>query len=162
MWIGAIRLVVRTEDKSFAGTDSLVQAVVLRDDEPLVTLNLDHSNADDLERGATDTFVYTSLPTRADKTPGNPPGVSTSLPPWPPGGMEFSDGLAGHLKLRLRIKGSDLWIKDAVALSIKQFRVVPIDAWQLDANWSAIGAWNQDVTMSTDMFEGSSEWLMAV
>ncbi len=30
MWIGGIRLVVRTADQQFAGTDSLVQATVLR------------------------------------------------------------------------------------------------------------------------------------
>lgn len=31
MWIGSIRLIVETKDTPFAGTDSLVQATILRD-----------------------------------------------------------------------------------------------------------------------------------
>jgi hypothetical protein len=52
MWIGAIRLVVQTQDTPFAGTDSLVQATIVRDGNELRVLNLDYPTEDDLEPGA--------------------------------------------------------------------------------------------------------------
>jgi hypothetical protein len=39
MWIGTIRLIVHTKDAPNAGTDSLVQATIIRDCAELATLN---------------------------------------------------------------------------------------------------------------------------
>lgn len=47
MWVGAIRLTVKTEDAPYAGTDSLLQASVRRDGDSLVLLNLDYPTEDD-------------------------------------------------------------------------------------------------------------------
>jgi hypothetical protein len=49
MWIGSIRLIVETKDAPFAGTDSLVQATILRDGTELRVLNLDYPTENDLE-----------------------------------------------------------------------------------------------------------------
>lgn len=165
MWIGSIRLVVETLDAKDAGTDSLVQAGVLRDGTELRVLNLDYATEDDLERGAIRNYDYigpTKLPRRNDRTPELPPGIGRSPMPYPGYGFEFSAGLHGHLTLRLRIRGDDMWIKDGVDLYVRQIRerATSFDtlAWQEDTDWTYVASWNRDVPMSTDAAEGFTTW----
>jgi hypothetical protein len=165
MWIGAIRLVVKTKDTTDAGTDSLVQATVLRDGNELAVLNLDYPAEDDLERNKIRNYDYigpTKLPRRNDKTPSLPDGIGQNPMPYPDYGFEYSNGLNGHLKLRLRIKGDDMWIKDNVDLYVIFIRqkATSFDtlAWVADSTWSYVGSWSQDVAMSTDSGEGVTTW----
>lgn len=165
MWIGAIRLNVETKDASDAGTDNLVQATVLRDGNALRVLNLEYTSENDLERGAIRNYDYigpTRLPRRNDETPELPDGVSQSPMPYPGYGFEFSNGLSGHLTLRLRINGDDMWIKDNVDLYVKFIREVATSwdtfAWKRDADWTYIATWSRDVPMSTDSDEGVTTW----
>jgi hypothetical protein len=165
MWIGAIRLIVETKDASDAGTDSLVQATVLRDAAELRVLNLDYPTEDDLERDAIRNYDYvgpTKLPRRNDKTPPLPDGIGQSPMPYPGYGFEFSSGLHGHLVIRLRIRGDDMWIKDNVDLYVRQIRqqATSFDtlAWIEDKNWMYVASWGQDAPMSTDSSEGYTSW----
>jgi hypothetical protein len=165
MWIGAIRLIVETKDSLDAGTDSLVQATVLRDNHELRVLNLDYPTEDDLERGAIRNYDYggpTKLPRRNDQTPELPPGIGQIPMPYPGYGFEFSHGLGGHLRLRLDIRGDDMWIKDDVDLYVKVIRnrATSFDtlAWIEDSDWTYIASWTRDVAMSTDGREGTSTW----
>jgi len=165
MWIGAIRLIVQTEDAPFAGTDSLVQATIIRDGSELRILNLDYPTEDDLESGAIRNYDYigpTKLPRRNDQTPELPPGIGQSPMPYPGYGLEFSNGMNGHLRIRLRIRGDDMWIKDKVDLYVRFIRQVATSfdtlAWQEDSFWTYIASWTQDVAMSTDSSEGFTTW----
>src|SRR5947207_1548125 len=99
MWIGGIRLVVATKNAPHAGTDSPVRALLLRDDEALISLRLDHPGINDLERGTRNEFIFTSrLPRINDQTPTLPPSVLQFPMPYPDSGFEFSHGMKGHLK----------------------------------------------------------------
>jgi hypothetical protein len=167
MWIGAIRLVVQTKNAPNAGTDSLVQAVVLRDNNALRTLNLDYPTENDLERGAIRAYDYsgpTRLPRRNDRTPELPPGIGQNPMPYPGYGFEFSNGLHGHLRLQLRINGDDMWIKDDVDLYVRfiRQRATSFDtlAWQEDSDWTYMASWTQDVALSTDSSEGVTTWTL--
>jgi hypothetical protein len=169
MWIGSVRLVVKTKNVPNAGTDSLVQAGVLRDGNQLVLLNLDYPTENDLERGALRNYDYmgpTKLPRANDKTPPLPPGIGQIPMPYPGYGLEFSSGLNGHLKLRLRIRNDDMWIKDNVDLYVRFIRnkATSFDtlAWIEDTDWSYIASWTQDVAMSTDSKEGHTTWTLAL
>ncbi|NJK65751.1 MAG: hypothetical protein HC789_01700 [Microcoleus sp. CSU_2_2] len=170
MWIGSIRLTVATKDAPYyAGTDSLVQATILRDGTELGVLNLDYPTEDDLEPGAVRNYDYigpTKLPRRNDKTPELPPGIGQDPMPYPDYGFEFSNGLNGSLKIRLRIRGRDMWIKDNVDLYVVfiRQRATSFDtlAWQEDSDWTYIGSWTQDVSMSTDSSEGFTTWTMTL
>ena len=161
MWIGSIRLTVQTKDAPDAGTDSLVQATVVRDGVALRVLNLDYPTEDDLERGAIRNYDYigpTKLPRRNDKTPELPPGVGQSPMPYPGYGFEFSNGMSGHLTLRLRINGDDMWIKDQVDLHVRRIRLVATGfdtlAWKEDDFWTYVASWPSDRALSTDSSEG--------
>lgn len=165
MWMGSIRLTVQTEDAPYAGTDSLVQANVLRDGSQLRVLNLDYPAEDDLERGAIRNYDYmgpTKLPRRNDQTPELPPGIGQYPMPYPGYGLEFSSGLGGHLTIQLRINYDDMWIKDKVDLYIRRIRQVATSfdtlEWREDNFWSFIASWPQDVAMSTDSDEGVTTW----
>jgi hypothetical protein len=167
MWIGSIRLTIATKNTNNAGTDSLVQATVLRNGSELRVLNLDYPAEDDLERGAIRNYDYigpTKLPRRNDQTPELPPGVGQIPSPYPGYGFEFSSGMSGHLKLKLRIKGDDMWIKDNVDLYVRQIRLRATSfdtlAWIEDPDWSYIASWTQDVAMSTDGGEGATTWTL--
>jgi len=74
---------------------------------------------DDLERGATRNYDYIGprkLQRVNDRTPELPPGIGRTLMPYPEYGLEFSNGLHGHLTVRLAIHGDDMWIKDNIDL----------------------------------------------
>jgi hypothetical protein len=123
MWIGAIRLTVQTKDVRFAGTDSLVQATVIRDGNDLRVLNLDYPAENDLEPGAIRNYDYsgpTKLPRRNDMTPPLPDGIGRTPMPYPGYGFEFSNGLPGHLRVRLHINGDDMWIMDFRGKNIRE------------------------------------------
>ncbi len=167
MWIGAIRLNVRTKNATDAGTDSLMQASILRDGNELRLLNLDYPAENDLERGAIRNYDYsgpTSLPRRNDRTPPLPDGIGQIPMPYPGYGFEFSNGLSRHLSIRLRARGDDMWIKDNVDLYVRfiRQRATSFDTldWQEDAGWSYIASWSQDVAMSTDSGEGHTTWTL--
>jgi len=169
MWIGSVRLRVKTKNSPDAGTDSLVTASVLRDGNEIRLWKLDYTSEDDLERGATRNYDYigpTRLPRRNDQTPELPPGVSQNPMPYPSYGFEFSNGLPGHLKIRLEINNDDMWIKDSVELFVRQIRLKSTSfdtlAWQEDSNWELVATWGQDVAMSTDSDEGRETWTMNV
>ena len=161
MWIGSIRLRVKTKDATDAGTDSLVTATIVRDGEDIEALGLDYRSENDLERGAVRNYDYigpTRLPRSLDKTLPLPPGISQNPMPYPDYGIEFSHGLKGHLTVRLQIYDDDMWIKDNVELHIKELRLKPTSFdtvdWQEDANWTAVVHWSKDTAMSTDSDEG--------
>jgi hypothetical protein len=165
MWIGAIRLIVETKDQRFAGTDSLVQASVMRDGRELRVLNLDYPTEDDLERGALRNYDYSGplkLPRRNDRTPSLPDGVGQIPMPYPGYGLEFSYGMHGHLTFRLRIRGDDMWIKDNVDFYVQQIRLRATSfdtlAWIQDSDWNYVASWGRDVAMSTDSSEGFTTW----
>jgi hypothetical protein len=165
MWIGSIRLTVQTQDTPFAGTDHLVQATVLRNGVALRTLNLDYPTEDDLEPGAIRNYDYigpTRLPRRNDGTPELPDGIGRIPMPYPGYGFEFSSGMNGHLVLRLKINGDDMWIKDRVDLYVRHIRLratsFDTEAWQEDTFWTYVASWTQDVAMSTDSGEGTTTW----
>lgn len=162
MWIGSLKLRIATEDAPNAGTDSLVTAMIVRDGHDVVDLRLDWPAEDDLERGAHRDYTYYELPRHNDKTPELPDGIGQTPMPYPDYGIEFSDKLTGHLKLRLRIRGSDMWIKDNVDLFIKEVRQVATSfdtlAWQQDGDWTYIATWSKDVAMSKDSDEGVTTW----
>jgi len=167
MWIGSIRLNVETKDAPNAGTDSLVQARILRDGNELRLLNLDYPAEDDLERGAIRNYDYsgpTKLPRRNDHTPELPPGIGRNPMPYPGYGFEFSNGMNGHLKVRLQIRNDDMWIKDNVDLYVRliRLRATSFDTvdWLEDPDWTYIASWSQDVAMSTDSREGLTTWTL--
>jgi hypothetical protein len=169
MWIGSIRLVVQTADLPDAGTDSLVHFIVLRDGVPLHVYSLDYPTEDDLERGASRAYDYigpTRLPRINDQTPELPPDVGEFPPPYPDYGFEFSNGLSGHLRLRLQIDGDDMWIKDDVDLYVRHIRQhgsgIDTVKWMEDADWSFVGTWTKNVAMSADASEGVTRWDLAL
>jgi len=156
MWIGSIRLDVATKDANFAGTDSLVRALIVRDGSELLGLRLDYPAENDLERGASRDYDYFTLPRINDQTPQLPDGIGQSPMPYPDHGIEFSSGMAGHLTLRLKIGGDDMWIKDQVDLYIREVRLVNTSFDTLE--WKHVATWGKDVAMSTDSGEGKSTW----
>jgi hypothetical protein len=166
MWIGAIGFQVSTADKRFAGTDSLLTVELLRNGAYIFTGRLDYADQDDHERGDSRFYGYTFRDLFLDKTPPLPDGIGQIPSPYPAVGMEFSDGILGHLKCRLRIHNDDMWTKDNVDIYVRYIRLVATSFdtldWQLDATWTYLGAWSQDVNMSTDGGEGPSTWTLNV
>ena len=161
MWFGSIRLRIRTKDAPNAGTDSLVTATIVRDGVEIKNLKLDYSTENDLERGAVRNYDYigpAKLTWDNDQTPKLPDGIGQTPMPYPSYGIEFSNGLNGHLKIRLKIHGDDMWIKDNVDLYIREIRqkAEGIDTlyWEEDSNWTFIGTWDKDFALSTDSDEG--------
>ena len=72
--------------------------------------------------------------------------------------------MSGHLNIRLRIRGRDMWIKDQVDLHVIFIRqkATSFDtlAWIEDTYWTYIAPWTQDVAMSKDSEEGVTTWTL--
>jgi hypothetical protein len=158
MWMGAIRLDVLTENAPYAGTDNLVTAAIVRNGNSLLKLKLDYPTEDDLERGAERNYDYYNLPWINDKTPPLPPNVAQNPMPYPAHGVEFSNGLHGHLVLGLHIWGDDMWIKDNVDLYMREVKQVATSfdtlGWKEDSQWKYVATWSKDTAMSGDSSEG--------
>lgn len=166
MWIGSMRVGVWTGDTPTGGTDSLVTAMVVREGDDVINLRLAYATENDLERGSFRDYFYLSLPQIFHGTVPLPPGIGRDPMPYPDHGIEFSNGLAGKLELRLVIHGDDLWLKDKVDLSIREVRerATSFDTlgWAEDPDWTIIGTWDRDVVLSTDSGEGVSTWRLVL
>jgi hypothetical protein len=165
MWIGSLRLRVRTLDRKHAGTDNLITATLRRDDEEIETLALDYPTENDLERGAVRNYDYfgpSKLPRNNDETPEFPGNVGQNPPPFPSYGIEFSHGIQHHFAMRLEIHGDDMWIGDKVELFVREIRLKSTSfdtfEWQEDTNWTPIAVWDKNIRMSTDSDEGLTLW----
>jgi hypothetical protein len=166
MWIGSLRLRVRTKARPEAGTDNLVTVGLLRDGNEVAKLRLDHRYQDDLEPGVSQNFTFTgpsSLPRSHDRPPMNE-GTSRK-PVYPPYGIEFSQGCKGHLALQATIHGDDLWIKDSVELFVREIRPsIHADGtvtWVESSEWTPVARWGKDAPISGDKREGTRTWTMA-
>lgn len=166
MFISRIGFQVTTKDAPNAGTDSLLTMEVLRNGNHLWTGRLDFPDLNDNERGDSRFYGYTFRSLFLDRTPHLPDGIGRIPMPYPDRGMEFSDGLNGHLRCRLHNNGDDMWIKDQVNVHVRiiRQRATSFDTldWIEDNDWTFVGSFTQDVALSTDSREGVERWTMAV
>ena len=169
MWIGGIRLVVYTKNSPNAGTSNTVRVRVLRNDNvvrgwPFPAMLLKDQERDDIQVFKWDEPRY--FPRDHDRTPEPIPGLTEDPQPFPDYGFEFTDGLFGHLGLRLEIDGRDMWFMDNIDLDVKYIRWngYGIDSfvWERDLYWTRVFSWRQDVRMSTDPSEGVATWTLSV
>lgn len=163
MWIGSIRIGVLTGSGRDDGTDGLVQAAVLRDGAEIWRGNLDYLSENDLERETYRDYWYPRLhPQSFHKTEPLPDGLGQSPMPYPDYGLEFSDGLQGHFRLKLIIRNRDTWVKDEVDLAIREIQRqadgFDMYNWGEDPTWTDLGIWTQDVAMSQDPAQGKATW----
>jgi hypothetical protein len=160
MWIGAVRLVVKTKDRRFAGTDSEVQMGVLRNGWELAYGPLDKASVDDHERGDERAYDFIFNDWFNDRTQPIDFDPSPNPPPYPDRGIEYSNGLGGHFGIRLRIMGADMWIKDELHIYTKQIRLKSTSqsepSWRIDADWHYEGSSLTDVRMSTDWWNDAN------
>lgn len=159
MWIGGVRLVVKTKDRKYAGTDSDVQAGFLRNGWELTYGTLDLAG-DDLGRGDERGYNFIFSDWFNDRTQPIDFDPSPNPPPYPDRGIEYSNGLVGNLGIRLRIMGADMWIKDELHIYTKQIRLkstaLSEPSWRLDDDWHYEGSSLTDVRMSTDWWNDSN------
>jgi hypothetical protein len=160
MWVGSIRVRVRTKSSETASTDSPVIAAVMRDNIAVYAFFLNPEfrtlGGTNLEitSGTDRNFFQFSLP-KSSAHP--PPEASVDEPPY---GIEFPNGLAEHCTLKLRIFGNDLWITDEVELFIRELHAVRLPAasdtltWVEETSWKSVGQWSKDIRISTDTSEG--------
>jgi hypothetical protein len=137
---------------------------ILRDGDHLFTGRLDYPDVDDHEPGDTRFYGFTVPEIYLDETPALPPGIGAIPMPYPEAAIEFSHGIHPHLQCRLRIHGTDMWIKDSVEILVKETRLTATSfdtvAWQEAPTWTRLGGWHQDVRMSRDSSEGVTTWTL--
>jgi hypothetical protein len=163
-WIGEIGWDIRTSSAQFAGTDTRVSVEILRDNALVIALLVEPGSTTRLDRG--DGAFYWWRFQGANFAPRDSDiGVSHGGAGFPHG-VEFPQGVVGHLKCRFRAWGDDMWIKDNIDGYVRYAteRGVPgtIDStvWVDDINWSLIWHFPQDVALSTDASEGFTTWTL--
>ena len=165
MWVGAIKLLVDTDYAMSAGTKDLVDVSFRRDGKSLFDYPLDFPPLTGIERLSTNIYVWSgkdALPRRNDKTPELPSGEVQIPMPYPSYGIEFSDGLNGHLGLRINIRGDDKLMVGLVELSVKHIKLengpLGFQLWRRGSHWSQLGSWLGTWILSTDPHEGQKSF----
>lgn len=148
---------ISTGTEPTGGTDARLDCEILRDGAHLFTVHLELGNSERLDRGRSDNLFY--MFKRAFYASPIDEGLARGTV-----GIEVPHGIPGHVTLRLRILGDDLWVKKSVTVSARLgtlFRysegggllVVPEDE-----PWEFLGFFGQQVTLSTDSREGFTTW----
>lgn len=147
---------IKTSSQPYSGTNSPVTVTMLRDDAPVIALNVEPGNSNRLQRGDSQFHWW-----RFSGAYFQDPDVITWIAGLGyPDGVEFADDVPGHLKYRFRIYGDDLWRKDRIDCYVRylSFQHVPgtIDSfiWVPDLNWTHVGTFDRDLILSTDPAEG--------
>lgn len=151
-----------TSGARFSGTDSQVTVTILRDDSPIIALNMEPGNTPRLHRGESSFYWWRFTGTIF--TDGDTVTWIGGLPY--PDGVEIPNDVQGHLKCRFRIFGDDLWRKDEIVGYVRYitYHHIPgtIDAfeWVPDLNWTQVGVFSRDGVLSTDPSEGFVTWTL--
>jgi hypothetical protein len=152
LWVGSIRLRVSTRNQAGAGTDRLVTCTIVRDDEAIVALKLDHPNIDDMEPGKTNYYDFIGpekIALRPDTLKRQRRDRIESKPTY---GIEFAKGVKGHLSLQFKVHGEDVWVKDAVDLFIREIKPLEDSKgqihWVEDKVWTHVASWGRDIPLS--------------
>ena len=103
----AIAWDIQTSHEQFAGTDTKLVCEILRDDAKVFTIILEPGNTTRLNRGVMNALAYHF--TKPYLVTPTEPSLSQGVV-----GVEFPNGFVGHLKMRLRNTGDDLWIKETI------------------------------------------------
>jgi hypothetical protein len=150
---------VTTSQEPGSGTDSPVEITILRDGEPVWNCMLESGETERLDRGSSG-YYYIRF-----HSPIFEPGETDT---WTagldknPNGIEFSQGIHGHLVCILSIHGDDLWRESDIGAYVRYCRpaAVPgtIDSmhWQDDDDTTLLGSGDRAFSLSTNSDEGPS------
>lgn len=147
---------IKTSGGRYSGTDSPVTVTLLRDDVPVIALNVEPGDTNRLDRGTSDLHWWRFT----GATFQDPDTITWIAGLAYPDGVEFPNDVFGHLKYRFRIYGDDLWRKDRIDCYVRYltYQHVPgtIDSfiWVPDLNWTHAGTFDHDLVLSTDPGEG--------
>jgi hypothetical protein len=151
-----------TSEERASGTDSPVTVTILRDDSPIIALNVEPGNTPRLDRGESAFYSW-----RFTGTYFTDDEFVTWIAGLPyPDAVEFPDDVQGHLKCRFRIWGDDLWQKDEIVGYVRYvtYHHIPgtIDSfeWVPDLNWTQVGVFSRDVILSTNDSELTTTWTL--
>jgi hypothetical protein len=158
MWIGSIRLVVPTGAPGGSGSraveppsGAVVPVVLLRDGLEVSRLRLD---IPDHRAGtaASRTYDYLRLDRVSDRTPLLLHDAGGHLLPYPEYGVEYSQGLYGHLRVRLLTDPRTAASLEGVTMFVHRLRHRVVGprriAWVEDEDWSFLGTWGCGIPLS--------------
>ncbi len=161
-YVSAIGWDIKTSTEPGSGTDSRVTVTILRDDVPILALNVEPGETERLDRG--NSVFHTWNFTGAIFVPSDFTTWVAGL--GYPDAVEFPDDIQGHLKCRFAIYGDDLWRKDDIIGYVRYTRpqhvpgTIDSQIWVDDINWTHAGSFTQDVNLSTDASEGHQRWTL--
>jgi hypothetical protein len=158
MWIGSIRLVVPTgapsehDPRSAAPSPgTVVPVVLLRDGLEVSRLRLDLPDHG-AGSAASRTLDYLQLDRVSDRTPLLLHDAGGRLLPYPEYGVEYSQGLYGHLRVRLLTDARTAASLEGVTMFVHRLRhrvVGPRQiAWVEDEEWSFLGTWGCGIPLT--------------
>ena len=162
MWIGSIRLVVpagagnRPAPRAVGvPAAAVVPVALLRDGLEVARLRLDLPE-DGATAFASRTCDYLRLDRASDRTPLMLHDAGGRLLPYPEYGVEYSQGLFGHLRVRLLTDARTAASLEGVTMFVHRLRhrvVGPRQvAWVEDEDWSFLGTWGCGIPLSHHVF----------
>ncbi len=153
LMIRGLRWDISTSGESGAGSDARMDCDILRDGSKLLTAILETGETERLDRGNFDSLFLKF------KRPFYALPINESLAQGVVG-VEFPEGIAGHLTLRLRSRGDDKWIKEIIDVFalfgelIRDNEGGGLLVFDPGDQWKFIGRYNKRQVLSTDPNEG--------
>src|SRR5215207_7979141 len=147
--VNRIAWTFHTSNQEGSGTDSPVTIKIFRDGQELAYINQEPGETGRLDRGETGTYFWEFR---------NPTGIGTAVSGHVvPYTEEFPNGVRGHLRVRLEIRGDDAWRIGTIESSVISGhpKSVPgtIDSWRWEEEAENFVFAGEDV-MSSNSGEG--------
>lgn len=143
---------IKTGEEWWSGTDTKIILEIFRDTTKLLDAYLEPGSTPRLDRSELATYYWIFT---------NPSGIGVSVSGTPiPYYIDFTNGVRGHLRVRLTAKGRDAWEKDWIRSNVYfgELRHIPgtIDSLKWVQDWETF-LFSRDVILSTDSSEGFSQ-----
>jgi hypothetical protein len=147
--VNKINWTFHTSNQEGSGTDSQVTIRIFRDGTQLDYINQEPGETARLDRGETGTYWWEFR---------NPTGLGTAVSGQAvPYTEDFPNGVRGHLRVQLEIRGDDAWRIGTIESSVISGEMVgvpgTIDSWRWDEHAENFVFGGEDV-MSTNSGEG--------
>lgn len=157
LMIRGLRWDISTSNDPGAGTDARLACEIFRDGNYLFRVNLEPGETERLDRGTFFSLYY--MFTQPFYALPIDQGIAQGVV-----GIEFPQGIAGHLSLKLQIYGDDKWVKDRIEVYARLGELIRDEegggllVYDDKNDWEFIGFFGQKTSLSTNPDEGFTSW----
>lgn len=148
------------------GPEVAASVTVLRDDDPIVTLDMEPGYTPCLSRGNA-TFYYWTFSGNCPDPNLSADGDNARVEHPRQDYVEFANGVAGHLRCRFEVGGDNQWQTDQITGYVRYLHrqslpgTIDSTAWMPDQDWTRMTSFDVGATSRTDSSGETCTWTLS-